>query len=160
MYFLNEVLAKKDIGKNYVDPIIVIALPQLAYARPYSSLARDFDPLADSLVSGVGAMSMHDNSRSYLGGANPAAVNAAAGMVDASGMIIPGAAGTVAGATGLRDTAINSLDGGGGGAASVAATDYERNRYLASRRFVVRLVSLGTTQTKGERDSKSRDRLI
>ena len=92
---------------------------KLPYPRPYSSLARDFDPLSGSAMAAADGLGM-DNSRSYLGGSG----------LDSGGL---------AGIGGLRDTAINSLDHPHslGGAASVAATDYDRNRYLASRRFVV-----------------------
>ena len=114
---------------------------QLGFARPYSSVgAYGGDPLLSDPLLGM------DNSRSYLGGHHSAmagvGATTAAGL-HAGGLGVAGVDGITAG---LRDTAINSLDLGGVGAAAglhgtagaVGVMDYDRNhRYLASRRFVV-----------------------
>ena len=67
------------------------------YPRSYSAMAREYDPLSDTMGM--------DNSRSYLGGRSLSGPD---------------------GIGSLRDTAINSN--------SIDVED--RNRYLASRRFV------------------------
>ena len=81
-------------------------LQPFAYARSYSAMAREYDPMSDSLGM--------DNSRSYLGGRS---LSGPDGMAS------------------LRDTAINSN--------SIEAED--RNRYLASRRFVGYIMGFEST---------------
>ena len=83
-----------------------------SFGRPYSSLAyRDFDPMVDTLGM--------DNSRSYLGGSR------LSGTASLSGLD-----GTAPGLhSGMRDPAVY------GNAALDAGSD-DRNRFLASRRFV------------------------
>ncbi len=96
----------------------------MGYSRPYSSLG-PYDPLTDPL--GL------DSSRSYLGGHQ----SAAAGLIGATTSSTGAGVGGVDGITAaLRDTNINSFVDGVGG---VVGDD--RNRYLASRRFVVRAPS-------------------
>ncbi len=137
-------------------------------SRPYSSLAgvgpgAYVDPLLASAADPLGM----DASRSYLGGHH----SAAAGLIGGVGTSTA-AAGLDGITAGLRDTAINSLDlsaagvsgiagvpgvgVGVGGATSVAGTDYDRNRYLASRRFVVG--KPGSRGKVGEKTKNSREK--
>ena len=83
-----------------------------SFGRPYSSLAyRDFDPMVDTLGM--------DNSRSYLGGSRLSGT-----------AILIGLDGTAHGLhSGMRDPAVY------GNTAFDAGSD-DRNRFLASRRFV------------------------
>ena len=85
------------------------------YGRPFSSLGggyRDFDPMVDTLGM--------DNSRSYLGGSRLSGTASLSGLD--GGMH-----------SGLRDTAI--LGSGNPGYTGFDGSD-DRNRFLASRRFV------------------------
>ena len=117
---------------------------QLAYSaggRPYSSLAmRDYEMGGAGVGGGGGGAlagldGLHtDNSRSYLGGAG----SRLSGASDPTGMATGGGGGLVAGMGGLH---LNSgpdvnqaVIGGLQSAASLGESD--RNRFLASRRFV------------------------
>lgn len=82
-----------------------------SFGRPYSSLAyHDFDPMVDTLGM--------DNSRSYLGGSRLSGTASLSGLDGAGGFH-----------GGLRDTVIF-------GNTAVDAGSDDRNRFLASRRFV------------------------